>query len=89
MISGKVSYLAAFAPFPRRLHYSGAIGSAIHEIAQKNDSRFAWWLGSIVIFDGVPQRPEQIQPAVDIPDDIETLAIWNSRVSMGGRAGRK
>ncbi len=82
VIAGQDADRALFLPFACTGNNTSAVRPAINQIAQKNDAGIGLRQLRVIMLHCVNQCIEQVQSAMDVANDIQTLARWHRSAGL-------
>ena len=87
VIACEHAHRALLLPFAGAGNHACAVGAAIDQVAKQNDLCFKTRARRVVCFDLGNDRFEQVEPPVNVADDIIARAIGNrGKARLGARA---
>ena len=89
MIAGNAANLAAGLPCAGGGDHAGAVGAAVDQIAEKDHGGIGRFGFRIIRLDRVDQSAKQVQPAMDIANRVNALALRQGGCGPGRRGAEK
>ena len=83
VVAGQNAHTAALGPFARGGDDARAVGPAIDEIAEEDDSGIRRGAADLVRLDPRDHPAQQVVPAMDVSDGVDSLALRHRRDHLG------